>query len=348
MTRESGPFEVALRTDPGPRPENQDAAITAGLSDGRLLLAVADGMGGLKAGAEASRRALVRLERSVRAGQGLVDAIRAAHQAVQELAETDAAGSTIVAAVVSETGVDVAHVGDSRAYRCGGLGLVPLTRDHTVAAEAEARGELAAREVAGSRWGATLARALGTRGPVEPETLSLPPLEPGEWLVLTTDGVHGVLADEAIERVIAGAKGADTLAGALLSVALEAGADDNLSAVVLRHRSGLAATTPPEPVREEVAREAEPSVAHVPATPPAPPDEEVSAPQPRSKPAVEPARRPQRRGAGRPRTEGEAWDPGRMVQRSSNVAPRRMWLVPGIFIGVAVVAVVLVALLVLL
>jgi protein phosphatase len=223
--------------------------LVARLDDGRVIAAVADGMGGLEAGGEASRRALEAIETGVRAGVGLEVSVHRAHQAVRQLAEHDEAGSTVVAALIDEHGVEVAHVGDSRAYQLGPMGLVPLTTDHTVASEAAVQGELAGREVADSRWGRALSRSLGREGSFEVTTTMGTPVSAGGALILTSDGVHGVLGAEEMERIAADASDAGAAATALVEHALAQGATDNVSAVV------VARATPTTSAAAEAARE---------------------------------------------------------------------------------------------
>lgn len=307
----AGVWQVGHRTDAGPRPENQDAVLAVEVGEGGLLVAVADGMGGLGAGARASQVALERLEAAVREGRSLTEAIGEAHEAVRGLTGADPAGSTVVAAVLTPDAVQVAHVGDSRAYQFGAMGFIPLTRDHTVAADAEARGDLAAREVASSRWGRTLSRSLGGETPPEVATLDLPGLGEGGWLVLTSDGVHGALDHDGMEAILARAGTADEAAGALVDGALGAGTRDNVAAVVV-HRPRRA---PP--------KEAPPSRRSAPEQSPL-----LSGPQP---------------GQGSAR-----WDPNALVDRSHNERPRREWRGPGILVSLVVVALVLLLFLLLL
>lgn len=229
----------------------------ARLDDGRVIAAVADGMGGLEAGAEASRRALEAIETGVRAGVGLEVSVHRAHQAVRLLTEQDEAGSTVVAALIDEHGVEVAHVGDSRAYQLGPMGLVPLTTDHTVASEAAVQGELASREVADSRWGRALSRSLGREGPFEVTTTMGTPISAGGALILTSDGVHGVLGADEMERIAADASGAGSAATALVEHALAQGAADNVSAVVVARAAPAgraAAGTVREPPRHRAEK----------------------------------------------------------------------------------------------
>jgi protein phosphatase len=307
-------LEAGSRTDAGPRPENQDSVLAAELDWGARLVAVADGMGGLGAGARASRTALERLEAAVRAGATLAGGIEEAHGALQTLGGDEAVGSTVVAALVDAERVQVAHVGDSRAWLFGPVGLVPLTRDHTVAAEAAARGDLAAREVADSRWGRALSRSLGRDGPVEVTTGEFPPLEEGAWLVLTSDGVHGVLDVPAIEAVLTAAGTATAAADALVSEALSSGASDNVAAVVIHARRAV-------PAAQSSRTRASAPAAGAPA-------------------GGWSGTRPHTRSTSRRSMAG--WDPPALVARSKgrHRRGRRRWAGPGILLSVVVVALV--------
>jgi protein phosphatase len=231
--------DFGVRCDAGRREANEDAVLCVETSRGAMIAAVADGLGGLAGGALASRTALDALQRAVEAGRPLPEAIEDAHTAVRELAQRDAAGTTVVAALVQDDRVRIANVGDSRAYHLGPLGLVQLTRDHTVVAEARRRGDGTAREVAGTRWGSSLTRSLGSAAGVRVDEMRPLTLGPGEWIVLTSDGVHGSLEQDEMESILRHAPDAAAAAALLVERALAAGSADNLSAVVLRRSSDL-------------------------------------------------------------------------------------------------------------
>jgi protein phosphatase len=226
-------LEMGASSEAGAREANEDGVLCVRLPRGRVLAALADGMGGLEAGALASGTALEVLRSEVEAGSPLLEAFREANAAVRRTGD-GRSGTTLVAVLVERDQVRIAHVGDSRAYHRGPFGLAQLTRDHTVGAEAEARGEWAGREVAGTPWSASLTRSLGAADHVEVDELGPFTLGESGWIVLTSDGVHGALEVEAMEEVVERAPDAAAASRLLLEAALDARSRDNVSAVVLR------------------------------------------------------------------------------------------------------------------
>src|SRR5690606_5347254 len=117
----------------------------------RWLIAVADGMGGHRAGEVASSLALATLRERLLAGAGLADAVCAANEAVFRRQAGDprlsGMGTTLTAAVVGPGGaVQLCHVGDSRAYLLRRGELARLTRDHSLVEEFVRSGALTEQE----------------------------------------------------------------------------------------------------------------------------------------------------------------------------------------------------------
>jgi protein phosphatase len=170
-------------------------------------------------------------------GNRLRTAIQLANLQVLEVADTSTdyagMGTTIVAAIVRERTLVVAHAGDSRAYLFAGGRLRRLTTDDTwiESLEAERRAGPGLRRSHPMLH--ALTNAIGVRPALEVNLLEQP-LSGGELIVLTTDGVHGVLDDSTIERIL-GERQERELPQALVRRALERGSRDNCTAVVARY-----------------------------------------------------------------------------------------------------------------
>jgi len=218
----------------GRRPYQQDAVVGETLPDGRVLLAVADGMGGHAAGEVASALALETLRAEVRGGSPLDVAFVRANARVHEAARQpgrQGMGTTLVAVVVDEGRYEVANVGDSRAYLVSPEGIRQLTRDHSFAAEATERGRPAA-EILASRWRDALTRCVGIDAEVEVDVFGPFTVETRTALVLCSDGLHKALTDVELRTVFVHSEGPEGAARELASSALESGSDDNVSVVV--------------------------------------------------------------------------------------------------------------------
>jgi len=240
VTEGSGNTRSASVSDIGRvRRENQDAV----LADDQLgLWLVADGMGGHAGGARASTVARDTVRERFAAGAGLVEAVKAAHRAIRveqlERPELNDMGTTVVALAEDEGRYQVCWVGDSRAYRfCPGRNrLELLTTDHNVAGVLVASGALTPDEATRHPQRHVLTDCLGLAGEDAPRVdLVEGEWQPGDMILLCSDGLSGELGDSEIERIVrsAGATRAQDLVDTLLKGALAAGAHDNVSVVVV-------------------------------------------------------------------------------------------------------------------
>ncbi|HLT58793.1 MAG: Stp1/IreP family PP2C-type Ser/Thr phosphatase [Limnochordales bacterium] len=230
-------MEVGARTHVGKvRPTNEDGYL---IRDG--LLAVADGMGGHRAGEVASGTALAVL-REYPFGRGqpaaeLAAAVQAAHARVRELAHRDAdlrgMGTTLTAALVAGGRLHVAHVGDSRLYLWRDGRLHQLTADHSVAAELARAGHIDEATARRHPHRHVLTRALGIDAELEVDLAEVP-LEPGDGLLLCTDGLSSLADDGEMLGVLEKAATAQAAADALVELALARGGTDNVTVVVAR------------------------------------------------------------------------------------------------------------------
>jgi PPM family protein phosphatase len=230
-------LEFALESAPGRAHEvNEDALGSA--PEHRLWL-VADGMGGHAAGDVAA--ALVRdtMLEQVAAGAALEDAVASAHRAVVEAAAADPSlsgmGSTVVAVRVDDDQARLAWVGDSRGYLLRDGALRCLTRDHSLVQWLLEQGQISAEQAAHHPERNVLVRTLGFEDPqAEVATVAL---EPGDVLLLCSDGLTGVLSDTDIRRLLLAAATPEAAAALLVGTVVERQGRDDASVAVIRRRA---------------------------------------------------------------------------------------------------------------
>jgi protein phosphatase len=239
-------------TDQGPvRPMNEDCFI---IDEQLRFIVIADGMGGHNAGEVASRMAVDAIHdyvSSIRpddpwlygyesmhspAGNLLRTAVHVANARVFDCASVTPAyagmGTTVVAAIIRDGVLSVAHVGDSRGYLIDGTGLRRLTQDDTWMASVLAIDpdvEPALFEQHPMRH--ALTNVVGCRMATRVHLFEMP-LRGGERIALTTDGVHGVVEDARLAQLLAPTSAGASAADALLHEALSSGSRDNCTIVV--------------------------------------------------------------------------------------------------------------------
>ena len=240
------------------RPTNEDCFA---IDEALHLVVVADGMGGHNAGEVASRTAVDAILDYVgnagtggddwpfgfdssksRASNVLHTAVHLANARVFDLAcatpDYAGMGTTIVAMLIRDQTLSIAHAGDSRLYLCANGALRLLTEDDTWVASVLAKdpstdpGLLRQHPMRHA-----LTNVVGSR-PRTSVHVSEHALRGGERLALTTDGVHGVLEDAQLAEVLEGNSDAKRVAAALVDRALNGGSRDNCTAVVVDYEQG--------------------------------------------------------------------------------------------------------------
>ena len=245
----------------GLREENQDAMTRFQSRFGEVIL-VADGMGGHQGGAVASdmvaKRFRRHLDAAAQTAASVAEALQQASERVNdEVYERghsgDAAiagmGSTLVIAVLTRTPagqeVVVANAGDSRAYLVRDGVLRQLTKDHTAAQRMVDAGMLSEADARSHPEASVLSRALGQQLGTAVETYPPVSLQPGDGLLLCSDGLSGYATDPDIAAIIAGAADPNSAVRALVDLALKKGSDDNITVQFLRlGANGNGAPTP--------------------------------------------------------------------------------------------------------
>ncbi|MGI5211420.1 PP2C family protein-serine/threonine phosphatase [Plantactinospora sp. CA-290183] len=223
-------------SDPGlVRSNNEDVAFA-----GSRLVAVADGMGGAPAGEVASDiviRALAPVEHAGTDAEplaALVDAIDTANRRIRETTdadpETEGMGTTVTAVLLHRDRLVLAHVGDSRGYLLRAGTLRQLTRDDTYVQALVDQGGLTPAEARRHPQRSLVTRAV-QGSPLHPATIALT-AEPGDRLLLCSDGLSDVVADEAIGQVLGTQPDRGQCAKELIMLAQQAGAPDNVTLVV--------------------------------------------------------------------------------------------------------------------
>lgn len=211
------------------------------------LFLVCDGMGGVAGGEVASKLAAETIwqemlssrptdERAVYA-RLLRRAIRAAHRRVADEAalrlELRGMGTTVSAAGLAGGALIIAQVGDSRAYIDRKGTLTQVTRDQSVVSALVHAGRLSELEARLSEKRSLILQALGT-GPDVDVALSIVELRRGDRLLLCSDGLHGPVNDEAMRYALAENEELEPAVKALLELARQGGAPDNITVVLAR------------------------------------------------------------------------------------------------------------------
>lgn len=203
------------------------------------LYAVADGLGGHDAGEVASHIAIESLLDSAPReadATGLARAVRAANEAViaavTEGLGRDGMGTTMTAAMVAGTRIVIAHVGDSRAYLLRDGRLEKLTQDHSMVADMVRSGTITEQQARVHPNRSVITRALGSDPGLQVDSFEVA-ASPGDRLLLCSDGLHGMITDAEIERLLSAYSDPAVSARALGDAALDAGGQDNVTTVVV-------------------------------------------------------------------------------------------------------------------
>ncbi|MBA2527923.1 MAG: serine/threonine-protein phosphatase [Pyrinomonadaceae bacterium] len=224
------------------RPLNEDSFLA---DSGRFIFAVADGVGGAEAGEVASKTAIEVLDEAFRHqvdGDDVEDLMELAiqranasiHQMAQEHAKFSMMATTIVALHIKGNIATIGHVGDSRLYRLTLQGdLVRETEDHSVVEEEVRAGRMTAEQAAHHPSKNVISRALGAEASVEVDLKTIE-VEDGTEFLLCTDGITRHIPDAELSQLLVKHDSLKALCDELKSRCYERGAEDNLTAVVVR------------------------------------------------------------------------------------------------------------------
>lgn len=237
-------YLFSIATSIGPvRSHNEDSLLVA-QEGGDALFVVTDGVGGQEHGAVASKMAAEAIKlafyRQRRAGDAipaaLIQAAQEANKAVYDTAQERQGrmGSTMVTAVQNEGALYLTHIGDARAYLLREGKLRRLTKDHTWVQEQVDSHLITAEQAEKHELRNVVTRVLGNK-----ETVDVPPVKPitlqtNDIYLLCSDGLYDTLPKERLAAILSTVP-ADQAAQALVTAAEEAGAGDNITAIVVQN-----------------------------------------------------------------------------------------------------------------
>ena len=221
-------------------------------SDQSHLFVVADGMGGHAGGEKASALAIDSVEsfmletfkwfaqcKGEEQDQVLADFQSAlGHANARVLAEgaerpeLHGMGTTLTLAYSLNDELFVAHVGDSRCYLCRQGIIYRLTRDHTLVEEMVRRGALSAEDANHHHWRHVITNAVGANSPQVKVEVHKVRLEPGDQVLLCSDGLTNMVSDEEINHILQTEAEPEVACRQLVTRTNEAGGKDNITAVV--------------------------------------------------------------------------------------------------------------------
>lgn len=209
----------------------------------RGLYAVADGMGGHRAGEVASSTALQELEKwAPRFGEledralenelaaAIVQANRVVYESSTSEPENAGMGTTLTVLLVRSEMVVIGHVGDSRAYLWRNGTLTSLTTDHSLVGELVRLGQISAEEAEKHPQRHVLMRAVGAEPEIELDCRSIS-LQQDDVFLLCTDGFSNMISEQELAAEFLNVGSWEERLERLRQLTLERGAPDNFTAL---------------------------------------------------------------------------------------------------------------------
>ena len=244
-------MQTCYMTDPGKvRSHNEDNVVIINNDNNEYMLAVADGMGGHKAGEVASAIAIDHLteeffrvdsigskENAIEFLRNIVVEInRKIFDYTKENPGSKGMGTTLVVAIKTDEFILYGNIGDSSGYVIKNGKLHKVTKDHSLVNLLVSTGELTPEEAKYHPRKNVLMRALGANDPIEIDIFDVDMSVDG--LLLCSDGLTNMLTDEQIERVLNTEMTADETVDKLIKKCNSRGGTDNISIAFLKKESG--------------------------------------------------------------------------------------------------------------
>ncbi|TCT26821.1 protein phosphatase [Melghiribacillus thermohalophilus] len=230
------------------RSHNEDAGGIYTNDHGQMLVMVADGMGGHRAGDVASSIATSFLHQKWDetgfipspddAEKWLEEGIQEANQKIFQHAieheECKGMGTTIVAAIIGDDFASVAHVGDSRCYVSNSYGFTQVTEDHSLVNELVRSGQISPEDAEHHPRKNVLLKALGTSERVDVDIKSIE-WEEDNYLILCSDGLSNKVSDDELHQYMIESESIEEAAKQLITLANERGGEDNITLALIHY-----------------------------------------------------------------------------------------------------------------
>lgn len=226
------------------RPLNEDAYFVSELNGSDTVLAiVADGMGGHNAGEIASGKAVGVVKKDVPKNLGknpkdlLIKAVNNANREIYEMSKNEEGmsgmGTTITACVAESNHVTAIQVGDSRLYLVQKDSITQITKDHSLVEMLVENGKITKEQAKIHPQKNIITRAVGTDKTVDADIYEFN-VEPGDIILLCSDGLVNMVEDEEILSVINTSETLEFAANKLVESAENAGGTDNITVILIQ------------------------------------------------------------------------------------------------------------------
>lgn len=240
-------MKIVAKTDIGlVRNQNQDSYAAGELAGGVVWAVVCDGMGGTSGGAVASSLAVKMISEKITScyydGMSdlsiknmLVSVVENANLCIYEMSltseEFSGMGTTVVAIIISNSNIYIAHAGDSRAYRISKDEMFQMTKDHSVVQRMVENGEITAAEAKEHPSKHIITRALGVDPDIRADFCQ-ETMEQGDVVIICTDGLTNYVSVEDIFKLTSDGHYYE-FADRLVNLANKNGGGDNITVVAI-------------------------------------------------------------------------------------------------------------------
>jgi protein phosphatase len=218
---------------------------------------VADGLGGHQSGEVASQLAVEAIQTYLSQSPPIKDMLpfedwlrngaQTANEAVlacqEDITQTKKMGSTLVMALVAAGQAHIANVGDSRAYRLNSDRIEQISEDHSLVERLVQIGQLTREEARQHKNRNVLYNSLGDKSEIE-IGLHHVDLQPGDRLLLCSDGLSGMITDDEILQISRSQRDPAGACKEMVKAAKTAGGNDNITAIIVQVN--------PHPIEEDI------------------------------------------------------------------------------------------------